>query len=131
MFDLVVLLLLANAVQNAMVGPDSSVSGGLVAAMTLLVLNGAVARLRLRSRRLRDLVEGSPTILVRHGRVIQANLDREGIDRDTLETAMREHGVAAIGDADLAVLEIDGSISVIPATTEGLHQRRFKFLKHG
>jgi hypothetical protein len=77
-FDLVVLLLIANAVQNAMVGPDTSLTGGVLAAVVLLILNAVVARLRLRWPRLRRLVEGSPTLLVLHGEVLAGHLRREG-----------------------------------------------------
>jgi uncharacterized membrane protein YcaP (DUF421 family) len=77
-FDLVLLLLIANAVQNAMVGSDTSLLGGLIAAGALLVLNAGVSRLRLRSKRLRRLIEGSPTLLVLHGKVIESHLRREG-----------------------------------------------------
>lgn len=93
-FDLVVLLVIANAVQNAMVGPDTSLSGGVLAAVVLLVLNALVARLRLRWPGLRRAVEGSPTVLVLRGEVITDHLRREGLDQDTLEAALREHGVA-------------------------------------
>ena len=117
-FDLVVLLLIANAVQNAMVGPDTSLVGGLVAAVVLLLLNAAVARLRLRWPRLRRLVEGTPTLLVLHGEVITDHLRREGVDPETLVAALREHGVAELADVEMAVLEIDGSISVVPAGAE-------------
>jgi len=113
-FDLVVLLLLANAVQNAMVGADSSLTGGLVAALTLLLLNWTVARLRLRIPWLRHWVDGSPTLLVLHGEVIERNLNREGIDVETLAAALREHGLGDIKEVEMAVLEIDGSISIIP-----------------
>jgi uncharacterized membrane protein YcaP (DUF421 family) len=113
-FDLVVLLLIANAVQNAMVGPDTSLAGGLLAAAVLLVLNAVVARLRLRWPRLRRLVEGSPTLLVLRGQAIAEHLRREGLDQETLEAALREHGVADMSDVEMAVLEIDGSISVVP-----------------
>ena len=117
-FDLVVLLLLANAVQNAMVGPDTSLAGGIIAALVLLVLNSVVAQLRLRWPRLRRLVEGSPTLLVLHGDVIADHLRREGLDQETLEAALREHGLADLSDVEMAVLEIDGSISIVPAGTE-------------
>jgi uncharacterized membrane protein YcaP (DUF421 family) len=113
--DLVVLLLLANAVQNAMVGPDTSLVGGVVAAVALLASNAAVARLRLRWPRLRRLIEGSPTLLVLRGKVIGDHLRREGLDQETLEAALREHGVADLDDVEMAVLEIDGSISVVAA----------------
>jgi uncharacterized membrane protein YcaP (DUF421 family) len=117
-FDLVVLLLLANAVQNAMVGPDTSLVGGLVAALVLLVLNSLVAQLRLRSPRLRRLVEGSPTLLVLHGEAITPHLRREGIDEETLEAALREHGIADISEVEMAVLENDGSISIVPVNSD-------------
>jgi uncharacterized membrane protein YcaP (DUF421 family) len=113
-FDLVVLLLLANAVQNAMVGPDTSLGGGVVAALVLLGLNAVVARLRLRWPRFRRIIEGSPTILVLHGDVIPDHMSREGLDRDTLEAAVREHGIADLSGVEMAVLETDGSISIVP-----------------
>jgi uncharacterized membrane protein YcaP (DUF421 family) len=129
-FDLVVLLLIANAVQNAMVGPDTSLTGGVLAAVVLLVFNTILARLRLRWPRLRKLVEGSPTLLVLRGEVLTDHLRREGLDQDTLEAALREHGVANVADVEMAVLEIDGSISVVPAGVETRHVRRpVKYLK--
>lgn len=113
-FDLVVLLLISNAVQNAMVGPDTSLPGGIIAAVTLLLVNAGVALLRLRWPRLRRWVEGSPTLLVLHGQTIPGHLRREGVDEDSLLAALREHGVAQIEDVEMAVLEIDGTISVVP-----------------
>ncbi len=130
-FDLVVLLLLANAVQNAMVGPDTSLYGGVVAAAVLLGLNTLVARLRMRSPRLRRLVEGSPTLLVLHGEPLADHLRREGIDEETLQAALREHGIESLVDVDMVVLEIDGSISVVPAGGSSRHIKRpFRFLRH-
>ena len=123
-FDLVVLLLIANAVQNAMVGPDTSLTGGILAAAVLLVVNMLIAQLRLRWPRLRRLVEGTPTILISHGEVVTSHLRREGIDEETLEAALREHGVTEISAVEMAVLEIDGSISVIPSGKETKHIKR-------
>jgi uncharacterized membrane protein YcaP (DUF421 family) len=130
-FDLVALLLIANVVQNAMVGNDTSLSGGILAAVVLLVLNTLIAQLRMRSPRLRRLVEGSPTVLVLHGEAITASMRREGIDEDTLELALREHGIQEINDVEMAVLEIDGSISVVPVGS-GMKRVRhpIKFLRH-
>ncbi len=113
-FDLVLLLLIANAVQNAMLGPDTSLTGGILAALVLLLVDAAIGRLRLRSPRLSRWVEGTPTLLVLHGKVIPQHMRREGIDQETLLTALREHGVAEVGEVETAVLEIDGSISVVP-----------------
>lgn len=130
-FDLVVLLLLANAVQNAMVGPDTSLAGGILAAVVLLVMNVVIARLRMRWPRLRQLVEGSPTLLVLHGAAIADHLHREGIDQETLEAALREHGVKDLADVEMAVLEIDGSISVVPVGGMTKRVKRpMKFLRH-
>lgn len=130
-FDLVVLLLLANAVQNAMVGPDTSLTGGLIAAGVLLVLNVLIAQAGVRWPRLRRAVEGSPTLLVLHGEVLTRHLRREGIDEDELEAALREHGVSEVDEVEMAVLEIDGSISVVPMgqTTKRI-KRPVKFLRH-
>ncbi len=113
-FDLVVLLLIANAVQNAMVGPDTSLTGGVLAALVLLAINALVARLIIRWPRLRGWVEGTPTLLVLHGRTIPEHMRREGVDEEELLAAVREHGVAELSDVEMAVLEIDGTISVVP-----------------
>jgi uncharacterized membrane protein YcaP (DUF421 family) len=130
-FDLVVLLLIANAVQNAMVGPDTSLSGGVVAAVVLLLLNALVARLRLRWSRLARLVEGSPTLLVLDGKVLEDRMRHEGLGRETLEAALREHGIGRMSDVEMAVLETDGSISVVPAgATTTRVKRPVKYLRH-
>jgi uncharacterized membrane protein YcaP (DUF421 family) len=112
-FDLLLLLLLANAVQNAMVGPDVSLLGGLVAAATLLALNGIVAALARRTKGAERLLEGTPTILIRHGGVLDQSLTQEGISREDLLRALREHGIDDPKLVRSAVLEVDGSISVL------------------
>lgn len=127
LFDLTVLLLIANAVQNAMVGPDTSLLGGIVAAFTLLGVNWLIARLRIRWPWLRRLVNGTPTVLILHGQPISSNLNREGIDEETLAAAIREHGVGEMSDVESAVLEVDGSISIVPA---GQETRRIKKPTH-
>lgn len=130
-FDLVVLLLISNAVQNAMVGPDTSLTGGILAAVVLLVLNALIARLRLRSPLLRRWVEGTPTLLVLHGEVISQHMRREGIDEESLLAALREHGIAEISAVEMAVLEIDGSISVVPVGEATSRVKKpLKFLRH-
>lgn len=124
-FDLVVILLVANAVQNAMVGPDTSLQGGLVSAATLLVVNAGIARLRLRSVRIRQLVEGVPVVLVQHGELVVANLRREGITEEEVAAAVREHGaIGQLDQVELAVLETDGSVSVVPMTADVQRTRR-------
>ena len=112
-FDLLLLLLLANAVQNAMVGPDTSVLGGLIAAFTLFAVNGIVAMIVRRNSHAAKVVEGTPTLLIRHGQVLQENLDTEGISAEDLRRALREHGVDDVKFVRAAILEVDGTISVL------------------
>jgi uncharacterized membrane protein YcaP (DUF421 family) len=112
-FDLVLLLLISNAVQNAMTGPDTSVLGGVAAAVTLLLVNRLVAALSGSNRRLRKVIEGEPTLLVHDGQIITANLAKEHVSMDELERALREHGINSCHDVALAVLEVDGSISCL------------------
>ena len=129
-FDLVVLLLIANAVQNAMVGSDTSLTGGVLAVVVLLGLNALLARLRIRFPSLRKIVQGTPTLLILHGNVNEGNLRREGIDSETLEAALREHGITDNKDVEMAVLEIDGTISVVPKGEKTLRTRKIShFLK--
>jgi len=112
-FDLVVIILIANAVQNAMTGPDTTIAGGVLAATTLIVANVAVSRVFQRFPSLSRLFAGSPTLLVEDGKVLQENLKRENISLDELEMAAREHGIEDLKDVTLAVLEVDGSISIV------------------
>ncbi len=129
-FDLVVLLLISNAVQNAMVGPDDSLIGGLAAAAVLLLMNWGVARLRLRSTRIRRMIEGTPTILVLRGRVYEEHLKREGIAVAELEAAVREHGIERLSEVEMAVLETDGAISIVPQGARMHRLRRpLKYLR--
>ncbi len=112
-FDLVLLLLISNSVQNAMTGPDTSVFGGIAAAATLLLVNRLVAAISGSNRRLRKVIEGEPTLLVHDGQIITANLAKERVSMDELERALREHGINGCHDVALAVLEVDGSISCL------------------
>jgi uncharacterized membrane protein YcaP (DUF421 family) len=112
-FDLTLLLLLSNSVQNAMTGPDTSLAGGAVAAATLLILNYLVAEVSGGNRRFRRFIQGEPSLLVHDGKISQANMVREHVSMDELERSLREHGVASCKDVALAVLEVDGSISIM------------------
>ena len=123
-FDLTLLLLLSNSVQNAMTGPDTSLIGGVVAASTLLVLNYLVGTLSGVNRGFRRVVEGEPSLLIHDGKPIESHMAREHVSMDELDRAVREHGIADCKDVALAVLEVDGSISVVPADTNVLHSRR-------
>ena len=131
-FDLVVILLIANAVQNAMVGSDTSVTGGLIAAGVLVAVNYGVALARGRIPLLKGAVEGTPTLLISDGQFVEEHLRREGLDKDEVLMAIREHGVAEVKDVRMAVLETDGSISIVPADARAMRTRRHvRFVRHG
>ena len=112
-FDLVLLLLLSNSVQNAMTGSDTSLFGGLAAALTLFLLNKFVAEYAGINRRFRKFVLGSPSLLIHDGQVVASHMAKEHITMDGLETAMREHGICTVKDVSIGVLEVDGSISFL------------------
>jgi uncharacterized membrane protein YcaP (DUF421 family) len=130
-FDLVLLLLISNAVQNAMTGQDSSLAGGIVAAATLLSLNYLIAELSGGNRRFRKFVQGQPSLLVHDGKPIESHMAKEHVSTDELQRAMREHGIASMHDVALAVLEVDGSISFLkydeikPSASTHLAHRKF------
>ena len=134
-FDLVLILLIANAVQNAMIGNDNSLAGGLIAAGALILLNFTVGRAAHRWLGFGRFLKGHAAVLVNRGMVIEPHLRQEGIDHDELLAALREHGVASIDDVRLAVLEVDGSISVLKnddlTPEKGKPHRRFRFLNRG
>lgn len=112
-FDLTLLLLLSNSVQNAMVGPDNSLLGGIAAAATLLILNYLIAEVAGANRRFRKFVQGQPSLLVHDGQVIASHMAKEHVSMDALHCALREHGINGLKDVALAVLEVDGSISCL------------------
>lgn len=123
-FDLVMLLLIANAVQPAMTGPDNSLLGGFLIISTLLMLNWVVSWWRQRMPLMRTVFVGHATIIGEDGRWIDKAMHREGIDIEDAEAALREHGVEKIEDTRLVVLEADGRISVVPFTAHSSHVRR-------
>jgi uncharacterized membrane protein YcaP (DUF421 family) len=112
-FDLVLLLIISNAVQNAMVGPDTTLAGGLVAAAVLIGWHTVIDRLRRRSRGVARWLSGEGVMLINHGVVLEEHARRAGISRDDLLQALREHGEPHVCHAGHAVLEPDGAISVI------------------
>ena len=111
--DLVFILLISNAVQNAMVGSDSSLTGGLVAASTLFIINYLFKFLLFRFPKLGNIVQGVELMLIYKGQLNESNMVKARITREELMEAVREHGVPEIREVDLAVLEIDGNISII------------------
>jgi uncharacterized membrane protein YcaP (DUF421 family) len=118
-FDLVVLLIISNVVQNAVIGNDNSLGGGLIGATTILLLNLLVAYVTFRFKRADRVVEHSPTLLVRHGRILRQNLRRERLGPRDLRAALRHHGVVSVRDIRYAFLEEDGHVSVIAGRPRG------------
>jgi uncharacterized membrane protein YcaP (DUF421 family) len=110
-FDLVVLLIISNVLQNAMIGPDNSVTGGLVGAITIFACNGLVARVSFASRRVERLVDGKPTLLVRDGTIDEAAMRRELVTHAELHAALREAGILDVGDARFVMLESTGRMT--------------------
>jgi uncharacterized membrane protein YcaP (DUF421 family) len=117
-FDLVVLLLLSNVVQNAIIGDDNSVTGGLVGAAALLLVNHVVVRFLFRHERLERVMEGEPDVLIDKGKVLPDRLTRETITVAELEVAARKQGFGSLGDVERAVLESGGGITFIAKKPE-------------
>ena len=111
--DLVFILLISNAVQNAMVGDNTSLLGGLVAAVTLFILNSGLRFLIYKYKPFEKFLEGEPVILIYKGTVMTKQMKDVKITMEELHATVREHGVEKITEVDLAVLEIDGNISVL------------------
>ena len=111
--DLVFILLISNSVQNAMVGQNTSLSAGLVAAISLFAINYVLKLVLFKSKRISTIVQGNPLLLIYKGEILKAHLDQAKISEDELHAAVREHGVEKVSDVDLAILEVDGNVSVL------------------
>ena len=111
-FDLVVLLTLSNTVQNAIIGNDNSITGGLVGAVSLLVLNYGVVRFLFRHERLDRLIEGDPVVLIEDGRLRHDRCASETITRSELEAAAHKQGFASLDEVERAVLEPGGGLAL-------------------
>ncbi len=111
--DLVFILLISNSVQNAMVGSDTSLQGGMVAALGLFTVNYLFKFIIRRSAKFSRLVQGEKIILVHDGEVIESGMKAAMMSVDELERAVREHGVDGIAKVNLALLEVDGNISIL------------------
>lgn len=123
--DVILILLISNSVQNAMVGTDTSLWGGLAAATVLFVVNFILKKLMFRYKRLNNLLQQKPEILIHNGKIDFDILSKLGITSDELTEAMHEHGVEYYKDVKLAMLEIDGNISIISGD-KNLKQTHFK-----
>ena len=122
--DLVVIIVIANAVQNAMNGGDNSLTVGLVAAATLVGMNLVVQRYGSQIPIVGHYVRDEPALLMQAGELITKNMDSEHVDREDIEMAAREHGIADLSEVSEAVLEPDGSISIIPKNAGKIHRSR-------
>jgi uncharacterized membrane protein YcaP (DUF421 family) len=114
-FDLIVLLILSNVLQNAMIGPDNSVTGGLIGATAVLAANWLVGRVAFDNPRLGRAIEGVPTLLIHDGKFVEANLRRETISKDDLLSNLRTQGCFDLKEVRAAVLEPSGKISLLKA----------------
>jgi uncharacterized membrane protein YcaP (DUF421 family) len=121
-FDLIILLTISNVLQNAMIGPDNSLTGGLIGGLTLFVANGLIGRLTLHFPSIARLLEGKPTLLIEDGRVLTKNLRREVMTKAELERAVRKHDLDPETDLPLirrALLEQDGTVTIIHKSEHG------------
>ncbi len=123
--DVILILLISNAVQNAMVGSDTSLWGGLAAATVLFAINFTLKKLMFKYKNFSDFMQEKPEILIHAGTLDFKNLSKLNITSDELREAMREHGVEYFKDVKLAILEIDGNISIITGNNN-LKQTHYK-----
>jgi uncharacterized membrane protein YcaP (DUF421 family) len=123
--DVILILLISNSVQNAMVGSDTTLWGGLAAATVLFIINFTLKKLMYKYKRFSDFMQEKPEILIHNGVLDFKSLSKLNITNDELKEAMREHGVEYFADVKLAMLEIDGNISIISGE-KNLKQTHFK-----
>jgi uncharacterized membrane protein YcaP (DUF421 family) len=126
--DVILILLISNSVQNAMVGSDTSLWGGLAAAAVLFIINFTLKKLMYKFPKFSDFMQEKPEILIHDGKMDFKTLSKLNITHDELKEAIREHGVEHFSDVKLAMLEIDGNISIITGT-KNLRQSHYKRLK--
>lgn len=111
-FDLVVLLSLSNTVQNAIIGEDNSVSGGIIGALSLLTINWALSRVIFKAPKLNKALQGSETVLIRHGKVIQESLEAEALTELELLSVIHKQGLNSVAEVEKCVLEPNGNFYV-------------------
>jgi uncharacterized membrane protein YcaP (DUF421 family) len=113
-FDLVLLLVLSNAVQNSMNGGDNSVTGGIILSVTLIGVNSLVSWVTYKSKALEGLIEGRPEVVIHNGKLFPKVLDKERLTHHELNSALRAAGCLAIEEVQFAAIETNGQITVIP-----------------
>ena len=113
LFDFLIILLISNVVQNAIIGEDNSILGSFAGVATLLILSFVLNRTTANSRKMRRILEGMPTLLIYHGDILEDQLKKESVSYNDLYMALRQQGIASVSDVRYAILELDGNISVI------------------
>src|SRR5690349_12784386 len=116
-FDLVLLLVLSNSVQNSMNAGDNSLVGGLISAATLVGLNAIIGFITYRSKKLEALIEGRPQVLIHNGKIFEEVMKQAKLTHHELNAALRDAGCACATDVHMAVLENTGAISIVPRTS--------------
>lgn len=113
-FDLIILLTISNVLQNAMIGNDNSLGGGLIGGLTLFVVNGVLSRLVYRFPRVAQLLSGGPAVLIENGRIVESSMRREVMTLEELQRALRHHnlGWEDVAQIRRALLELDGTVTV-------------------
>ncbi|MDB5226126.1 MAG: hypothetical protein JWN78_319 [Bacteroidota bacterium] len=124
--DLVLIVLISNAVQNAMVGENTSLIGGLTAGSVLFILNMTLGFLMFRYKRIRNLVQSVPLTLISNGKIVEQHMKEALITEDELCAAVREHGVESYKEVSLAILEVDGNISIISGDDKKLVRTQYR-----
>jgi uncharacterized membrane protein YcaP (DUF421 family) len=124
LYDLVLVVILGNAVQNAMIDNDNTLVGGIIAATVLLTINRLLNALIARSSMVEQALIGEPSLLVSDGKIVEAHMKSQGVTHQQLEAALREHGLEGLDGVHMVVLEVDGTMSVVPRGTPVLKSRR-------
>ncbi len=133
--DVILLLLLSNAVQNSMVGSNTSLESGLLAALVLFLINFLLKKIMFRNPKIKTIIEDEPQILIKDGVIDLGILKKSEISEDELQETIREHGVEDSHHVKLAVLEVDGNISIVSldansSTHFSRHKRKFTRTNH-
>ena len=126
LYDLVFVLLVANALQPAITGPDTSLSGGVILICVLTATNFAIARIDS-TPRFHRLFTPAPAVIIKDGQYVESVMKKEGVVQEEVEMAIREHGVADVKEVHMGVLEADGSISIVPQGVASRTKRRVLF----
>lgn len=124
LYDLVMIIVLGNAVQNAMINNDNTLGGGIVAALVLLVLNRGFNELVVRSKRVERIMVGEPVLIVHDGVVMKDRMRQQGMTQEQLDAALREHGLDSLENVHSCILEVDGTVSCIPRQAAVMKTRR-------